>query len=220
MAVDKAKVIARLKVLFPKANLSQKRLDAIADKLAKKPADDADDTAIDAVINDFNDVMSVEDIAKEDDRTRTLETENQKAKDDAKKAGLNPDEKKEEKVELPDNTPDYVKAILGKLDSVSTELETIKSGRVTENKKSTAADLFNKSEILKRIPESIRPNWINRVDVNSEVSFDEQIQNLEKEYGELVQVSADSNQYAPAAGGGVPTEIKVDEAVVANIVNI
>ena len=55
MAVDKLKVIARLKALFPKANLSQKRLDAYADKLAKKPADDADDATIDAIINDYND---------------------------------------------------------------------------------------------------------------------------------------------------------------------
>lgn len=80
MAVEKAKVIARLKALFPKANLSQTRLDAIADKLAKKPADDADDAAIDAVINDFNDVLSIEDIAKGDDRTRTLEAEKRKRK--------------------------------------------------------------------------------------------------------------------------------------------
>ena len=73
MAVDRLKVIARLKALFPKANLSQKRLDALADKLASKPADDADDTAIDVVINDFNDILSIEEIAREDDRVRTLE---------------------------------------------------------------------------------------------------------------------------------------------------
>ena len=73
MAVDKLKVIARLKALFPKANLSQKRLDALADKLAIKPADDADDAAIDAVIKDFDSILSIEDIAREDDRLRTLE---------------------------------------------------------------------------------------------------------------------------------------------------
>lgn len=221
MAVDKQKVIARLKALFPKANLSQKRLDAIADKLAKKTADDADDTAIDAVINDFNDVMSIEDIAKDDDRTRTLEAEKQKGIDEArKKAGLDPIEKKEEKVDLPDNTPDYVKAILGKMDSISTELETIKTGTVTATKKASATDQFNKSEILKRIPDSVKPNWINRIDVNSEVSFEDQIKGLETEYGELVQLSADNNQYAPAAGGGDPTDVKVDEAVVESMLNI
>lgn len=221
MAVDKLKVITRLKALFPKANLSQKRLDAIADKLAKKPADDADDTAIDAVINDFNDVMSIEDIAKDDDRTRTLEAEKQKGIDEArKKAGLDPIEKKDDKVELPDNTPDYVKAIMGKLDSVTTELESIKTGRLSETKKASATDHFNKSEILKRIPDSVKPNWINRIDVNSEVSFEDQIQGLEKEYGELVQVSADNYQYAGPAGGGNPTDVKVDDAVVENMLNI
>ncbi|OHT44430.1 hypothetical protein [Flavobacterium tructae] len=221
MAVDKQKVIARLKVLFPKANLSQKRLDAIADKLAKKPADDADDTAIDAVINDFNDVMSIEDIAKDDDRTRTLEAEKQKGIEEArKKAGLDPIEKKDEKVELPDNTPDYVKLIMGKLDSVSTELEAIKAGKATETKKASASEQFNKSEILKRIPESVKPNWINRIDVNSETSFEDQIKNLETEYGQLVQLSADTNQYAPPAGGGNPSDIKVDDAVVEGMLNI
>ncbi|RUT68683.1 hypothetical protein D0817_20195 [Flavobacterium cupreum] len=221
MAVDKLKVIARLKALFPKANLSQKRLDAFADKLSKKPADDADDAAIDAVINDFNDVMSIEDIARYDDRTRTLEAEKQKAIDEArKKAGLDPEKKEDDKVELPDNTPDYVKVIMGKLDSVTTELESIKTGRVTETKKASAADQFNKSEILKRIPDSVKPNWINRIDVTSEVSFEDQIKGLESEYGELVQLSADTNQYAPPAGSGNPTDVKVDAAVVESMLNI
>jgi hypothetical protein len=109
---------------------------------------------------------------------------------------------------------------MGKLDSVTTELESIKTGRVTETKKASASDLFGKSEILKRIPDSVKPNWINRIDVNSEVSFEDQIKNLETEYGELVQLSADTNQYAPPAGSGNPTDVKVDASVVESMLNI
>ena len=215
MAVDKLKVIARLKALFPKANLSQKRLDALADKLAIKPADDADDVAIDAVINDFNSVLSIEDIAREDDRVRTLES----------KANPNPPAPAPKPTDPPTpptpptDVPAWAQAILDSNKKLEGELELIKTGKVIETKRATASELFGKSEVLKGIPETIRKNWENRIDVNSETPFEDQIQALEKEYSELVQVNANSNQYAPPAGGG-STELKVDEAVVDAIVNI
>jgi hypothetical protein len=63
MAVKPEIIKARLKVLFPKANLSQKvrRLRA---KLTKT-TDDADDATIDAIINDYNRVIDFEAVAKE-----------------------------------------------------------------------------------------------------------------------------------------------------------
>ena len=73
MAVKPEIIKARLKALFPKANLSTKRIDALAAKLAPMPADDADDAAVDVILNQANDFNSFEDIAKEDDRVRTLE---------------------------------------------------------------------------------------------------------------------------------------------------
>jgi len=204
MAVEKSKVISRLKALFPKANLSQKRLDALADKLATKPADDADDAAIDLVINDFNSVLSIEEIAREDDRVRTLES----------KANPNPPAPPSPPAPPKgDEVPSWAQAILDSNKKLEGELEAIKTGKMIETKRATASELFNKSEVLKRIPETIRKNWENRIDVNSETSFEEQIQALETEYSELVQVSADNNQYAPAAGGG-GTEIKADQSVI------
>jgi len=211
MAVEKSKVISRLKALFPKANLSQKRLDALADKLATKPADDADEAAIDLVINDFNSVLSIEEIAREDDRVRTLES----------KANPNPPAPPSPPAPPAppkgDEVPSWAQAILDSNKKLEGELEAIKTGKVIETKRATASELFGKSEVLKRIPETIRKNWENRIDVNSETPFEEQIQALETEYSELVQVSADNNQYAPAAGGG-KADIKADEAVVDAIV--
>lgn len=211
MAVEKSKVISRLKALFPKANLSQKRLDALADKLATKPADDADEAAIDLVINDFNSVLSIEEIAREDDRVRTLES----------KANPNPPAPPSPPAPPAppkgDEVPSWAQAILDSNKKLEGELEAIKTGKMIETKRATASELFGKSEILKRIPENIRKNWENRIDVNSETPFEEQIQALETEYSELVQVNADNNQYAPPAGGG-SAEIKADNAIVDAIV--
>ena len=214
MAVEKSKVILRLKALFPKANLSQKRLDALADKLASKPADDADDAAIDVVINDFNSILSIEDIAREDDRVRTLEA----------KANPTPPTPPSPPTPTPeppkgDDVPSWAQAILDSNKKLEGELEAIKTGKAIETKKATASELFAKSEVLKRIPESIRPNWINRIDVNSETPFEEQIQALESEYSELVQVNANNNHYAGPAGSG-GAEINADAAVVESVVNI
>lgn len=209
MAVDKLKVIARLKALFPKANLSQKRLDALADKLAIKPADDADDAAIDVVINDFNSVLSIEDIAREDDRVRTLES----------KANPNPPAPAPKPTDPPTpptpptDVPAWAQALLDSNKKLEGELEAIKTGKVIETKKQTASELFGKSEVLKGIPETIRKNWENRIDVNSETPFEDQIKALETEYSELVQVNANSNQYGPPAGGGSAT-IQADQSVI------
>ena len=211
MAVQKSKVIARLKALFPKANLSQKRLDAIADKLATKPADDADDAAIDAVINDFNSILSYEEIAREDDRVRTLE---QKANPPAPAPTPSPTPEPPKG----DDIPSWAQAILDSNKKLEGELNAIKTGKEIETKKQTASELFAKSEVLKRIPEGIRQNWVNRIDVNSETPFDEQIQALETEYSTLVQVNADNNHYAPPAGGG-SAEINADETVVNAVVS-
>jgi hypothetical protein len=208
MAVDKAKVILRLRALFPQANLSQKRLDALADKLAKKPADDADDVAIDTVINDFNEIMSIVELAREDDRTRTLEA-NQKPKPNP-----TPDITPEPAPKPADDAPEWAKALIKQNEKLTTDLEAIKTGNVTQTKKQTASDLFGKSEILKGLKPELKERWLNRINVDSETSFDDQIKELESEYSELVQVNADNNYYAPPAGGGSPSDVKADQAVV------
>lgn len=217
MAVKPEIIKARLKVLFPKANLSQKRLDAYAAKLAPKPADDADEAAVDAIITDYNDVIDFEAVAKEDDSTRTQLA---KAKADAEKAkgkGGKEDEEEVETVEIDADAPAWAKAMMKQNEKLASDLEAIKAGKTIETKKATASELFGKSEILKKMPESIRKNWENRIDVNSETSFEDQIQALETEFSELVQGNADSNQYGGPAGSG-STELKADDSVVANIV--
>lgn len=125
MAVDQTKVKARLKALFPKANLSTQRLDEITAKLAKKPEDNATDEQIDEVINDYNDLIDIESIAKQDDRLRTLE------------AKTKTPEKKEEEPKIEDNAVlEYLKKLESKIDGLEAEktATSIKSQFLTKVK--------------------------------------------------------------------------------------
>lgn len=212
--VEKSKVITRIKTLFPKANLSQKRLDALADKLASKPADDADDVAIDAVINDFNSILSIDEIAREDDRVRTLEA---KANPPAPAPSPTPAPTNPQP-NNPNPTDDVNQKLLDAITKLTGEVEAIKSGNVLQTKKQNASQLFEKSDVLKGLKDTLKPKWIDRINVDSETSIEDQIKDLETEYSELVQVNADNNQYGGPAGGG-STATKPDDAIVNSIVD-
>lgn len=213
MAVEKSKVINRLKALFPKANLSQQRLDALADKLAQKPADDADDAAIDVVINNFNDVLSIEDIAKEDDRLRTLEAKSKKPTP-TPTPNPSPNPNPEPTPQPKGDEPEYVRALFEKLNKVTSDLDSIKQGKIIENKQSQASTLFSKSEVFKDAPQEVKDFFIKNIDVNSETPFDEQIKGLEDTYSKMVQTSADTGDYSgfPPANGKQPEKFSKEDA--------
>lgn len=78
MAVKPELIKARLKIKYPKANLSNDRIDEISARLCKLPEDDADDAAVDAVLDQADAIMPFEDIAKNDDTIRTLKRKTEK----------------------------------------------------------------------------------------------------------------------------------------------
>jgi len=210
--VKPEQIKARLKVKYPKANLSLKRLDAIAAKLAPKPEDGADDEAIDLILEAANDFISFEEIAREDDRIRTLEA-NQKPKTD-------PPAPTDLPTPLPkpeDDAPAWAKPLLESNKKLSEEIEALKTGKVTESKKQTVTDLFEKSEVLKNLKPEVKKRWLDRVNVDSETPFEDQIKELESEYSELVQISADANDYAGPAGSG-GSDLKPDSTMIDEIV--
>lgn len=213
MAVKPEIIKARLKVLFPKANLSQKRLDAIAAKLAPMPADDADDAAVDAVVNQANDFNSFDEIAREDDRIRTLEEKAGKPTPPTPPAPTDPPTSPTP----PADVPEWAKGLVEANKALLEKVTAIESGNVLQTRRQTASQLFEKSDVLKGLKEDLKPRWINRIDVNSETSIEDQIKELETEYSELVQVSADNNQYGGAAGGGNPGAT-FDEKAMAEVV--
>ena len=214
MAVKPEIIKARLKALFPKANLSQKRIDAFAAKLAPKPADDADEAAVDAIINEYNDVIDFEAVAKEDDRIRTLEADKKKAEELASKSkgGKNEkEEEEEEEVEFDKDAPKWVKALIKQNQKLSSEIESIKSGSVKQTKLQNAQSLLEKSEVFKKLDDDAKSFMLKNIELDSETPFEEQITGLETVFGKLVQNSADSNQYAPPAGTGKAVTVNEKE---------
>jgi len=214
MAVQPEIIKARLKVLFPKANLSTKRIDAIAAKLAPMPADDADDAAVDVVLNLANDFTSFEDIAREDDRIRTLEAKASTAPTPASDAAPAP-------VNTPaaDDTPAWAKAIIDANQKLVADMEAIKTGKIMETKKQTAQSAFESSEVLKGLKPEIKTNWLGRINVDSEVSIEDQVKTLEAEFSDIRQSVAETTRYAGVVPSFTSKDGTPDEKDVANIVD-
>lgn len=218
MAVKPEIIKARLKVLFPKANLSTKRLDALAAKLALMPADEADDVAVDAILNQANDFNAFEEIAREDDRIRTLEA----------KANGTPPSNEPPKADppksdpIPADVPEWAKGLVEANKTLLEKVTAIESGKVTETKKVSAQQAFEKSEVLKLMKPELREKWLKRIVVGEETTEDEiatQVTDLETEYSDLTQSIADSSSYSgpvPTGGPVKGSDEKVIESVVDN----
>lgn len=201
----RAKIEGRLKALFPKANFSTKRMDVITAKLESKVSDDADDAAIDEIVNQANDFMDFEAIAKEDDRVRTLEA-NQKKGEEGKVEGTEPDPDKNLNPNPENETNTLLKTLLGKV-------EALEKGEVSKSKAKTVADLFSKSEILKGLPENQKQSWLKRVNLESD-DLAAEVAALETEYTELRQSFADTSDLA---GGPINQSLGKGEVTVDDI---
>ncbi|NII81740.1 MULTISPECIES: hypothetical protein [unclassified Pedobacter] len=109
----KERITARLKAKAAgeKANLSQKRLDAIVLRAEKGLTDESDDTAIDANIDAINELTPFKEIAAMDDHQRAKEAKEKAEKEKTEKEAA---EKaaKEGKVELPDDAPAWMKTFM------------------------------------------------------------------------------------------------------------
>lgn len=221
MAVKPEIIKARLKVLFPKANLSQKRIDAIAAKLAPMPADDADDAAVDVVLNQANDFNSFEEIAREDDRVRTLEA---KANPTPAPAPTPTPEPTPTPTGIPapaDDTPSWARTLIESNQKLTADIEAIKTGKIIETKKQTAQSVFDASEVLKGLKPEIRTNWLGRIDVNSETSIEDQVKNLETEFTDIRQAVAETTRYSgptPTGTSGNKPDDKMIDSIVDGIV--
>jgi hypothetical protein len=100
---------------------------------------------------------------------------------------------------IDDDAPAWAKALL-KSKKLTSDLEAIKTGNVTQTKKQTALQSFEKSDVLRTKPE-LKRSLGYRIDVNLK-PYRGSNKELESEYSELVQVSADNNVYGGPAGGG------------------
>lgn len=226
MAVPKERLLGRLKAyLTSKAiNLSNTRIDESSARLCSLPADDADDAAIDAVIANADVFFPFKDIASGDDRVRTLEA--QVKKPDTKtqeqidaEAKAKADSEALEKAKSGSETPEYIKTLMATIEGLKKDIVEVKTGKVLETKKATAAELFGKSEVLKALKEEVRPNWINRINVDSETSIEDQITALESEYTIIAQSNANSTAYSGSTPNGINPGTKADDALITSVVD-
>lgn len=200
---------ARLKAKTKAAgvNLSQKRIDAYADRLHKKNPDVKEEAEHDTLIDDLDELVSFADVAKEDDRVRTIE-----AKHKPKPAPKNDDQDDESDEEDDDEpspsrkpkresqTAKLLKQLVEKVDKLEGEKRTtsIKS-KVIEKLKD------------KGVPEKYWQKWSLP---DSEDKIDDFVTEIETGWTELKQ---DGNNDAlgsttkPAGGsGGSSTNVEKD----------
>lgn len=140
--LDTFKARLKAKAKAAGANLSQKRIDALADRLNKKNPDlNGDDAEHDAKIDDLYDEQDYKDFASVDDHQRAKEAKEKKDKEAAKaKSGSEPDT---DKGNEGDEMPSWAKALL-------TEVQTLKK----EKAQSTIAEKLKGNDKLRDIPAS------------------------------------------------------------------
>lgn len=127
----KKEIIALLKTKFPGVQLSAARVEAIATKIDAKITTAEE---IEAKLDEANELFPFADIAKQDDRIRSLEEEAKKKKP-ADEKGDNP-KKEEPKV---DETPTekMLREALDGIKSLTSEVASIKGEKVTNTRRTT-----------------------------------------------------------------------------------
>ena len=155
-------------------------------RLASKPADDAEDSAIDLILTDANDIFSFEEMAKEEHRLASAENKLKKPEPTPPNDPPNPTPP----IPPADDMPSWAKSMMD-------ELKELKTGKVIETKTQAARLEFDKNETFKGITEKSRNFYFGQIDVNSETPYADQVKNLEEIHIENTQSKADGT---PVAG--------------------
>lgn len=191
----KEKIIAAFKVKYPGINLSKKRLEAIAIKIEAKVIDD--ETKIDAALAAMDEVYAFADIAKDDDKVRTLEaklktpageTPAEKAAREAAEAA--------EALKVTDDTPAWAKALIEQNKTLAQDLAAIKGEKVASTIKGKA------TELLKDVPVSY---WGKRPIPESEEALQDFVTEVTTDYATFKKEMTDTGLSflsAPRTGAG------------------
>lgn len=118
---------ARLKAKTKAAgvNLSQKRIDAYADKLHKKNPDVTDEAAHDELIDALDELVDFKEIAKEDDRVRTLEARSKnKSSEEEDDDADEPTAGKAKPAKKDDDVPAWAKGLIDTVNTLKAEKQT------------------------------------------------------------------------------------------------
>lgn len=199
MAVEKGLVLTAIETKFKGKSLSKTFKESIATKWAAKIDTDAD---IDEYINDREDVI-LEASTEADRRVTDYVKANPK---ETKK----PDEK--ETVELPADTPEYVKVMMAKMETMGAEI----SGFKAQTQQKSLEERFKANPDLKGVPEFMFKGRVPK----TEEEFDTAVQELKTDYSTFAEANKISNIGLDTPGGGnqrrtpnleskeVPAEVK------------
>lgn len=222
------RIKGRLKVLYPKANLSKKRLGEISARLATRLKDESTDEEVDTVIEDANAIYPFEEIAKDDDRRATFEHKvNELEKKVNQTEDPKPDYGKDKADEADKSNPEdkggnetnsLLKNLLKTQGDLMKEIAELKSSKVKENKTQLARKAFDEVESFKALDQDIKDHYFSQIDVDSETPLDEQIASIETMHNRIVQKTSDSQSYAGAPpigsdGKQKPSDEEVEELV-------
>lgn len=183
MAITTERAQGRLKALFPKANLSAARLSEYSGKMAPKIKDDATDEEVDEFIKDFNDVINFEQIARTDDKIRTLEA-NPPKKEEVKK----------EEVKTDPDEPAWFKAYREANDAKIQAIEQAKT-------KETITSKFANDERVKNIPAIIRKGFMPTSDEDYETNVEALVAEYAP-YAEKLKLAGFTGEDSPASSTG------------------
>ncbi len=189
------KEVARFKVKFPSVNLSKARLDGIKLHLA----DDADDAAIDARLDEVNGNFPFEDIAKHDDRQR------QPAKPDPAPQTKPAEQAKPDDTDadLPADTPPWAKTLIKQNKELSDKVMALETGKTVDTRRAQLDKaLEGASETFKK--QTLK--HFERMTFKDDEDFKNYITDVTTDAGESKQSETDS-----AMGNfGVPAQPKTD----------
>jgi hypothetical protein len=199
--LDTFKARLRAKAKTWGVNLSTKRIDALADRLHKKNPDLTDEADHDSRIDDLNEITPLEDMAKQDDRIRSLETKSKaqppkkeeqtsddddEEDDDDKTTPAKPKSKKNKKDEEP---PAWAKSLIATVEGLS------------KDKTQTSIQAKIATMLKDKVPAKF---YAKRTLPESEDDLDDFIAEVETDWTELKQdqVNAGLGSLGNPGGGG------------------
>src|SRR5690606_34407431 len=191
----KNKIKERLKAKFPGVNLSQKRIDAIADRLESKVKEESE---IDQALDDMDSFYPFADIAKEDDRVRSLEAKSKpepKPNDPKPEPTPSPDDPKDE-------VPAWAKSLIEQNKTLQEKIQGIESVKTLESRKSVL------EKKLEGLPEKVKSKFVkdfNRMSFSNDDEFNTFLTETESDIAEIKQDISNQNVKAfgkPILAGG------------------
>ncbi|OZI09589.1 hypothetical protein BWI93_03130 [Siphonobacter sp. BAB-5385] len=206
----KDKIKERLKAKFSGVNLSEKRMDAIADKLKV-----SEESEIDDKLDELNELFPFADMAKHDDRERAKEAFDKKKQEQPK-----PDNAKVEEPQKESGTEEMPAWFKAYSDKVDQRLGAIETGKQTDTRKSKLAEtLSGFSDTYKKIVEK---NFSKMAFANDD-EFDAFLADVKTDGADFQQTEANTGLGSvtkPAQSGSSSVKVaSKDDAVVKGVMN-